>query len=84
MNVKTDAVNVAVKPATLLKEDFIHDLTDLCNNCSLPLFVIEYILNDFIRDVRVASKRQLELDKENYKKELNELQTCYSLKNTSE
>lgn len=75
MGKKMGVNNVVAKPASLLKEDFIQDLTNLCNNCGLPLFVIEYMLNDFIKDVHVASKRQLELDRENYNKELNELQT---------
>lgn len=70
MNVKTDINNVAAKPATLLKEEFINELTNLCYKYNFPLFVTEYILKDFIQDVHIASQRQLELDKANYEKQL--------------
>lgn len=64
-----------VKPATLLKEDFVQGLVDLCNNSGLPLFIVESILKDFIQDVHVASQKQLEADRVNYNKEMKKLQT---------
>lgn len=63
-----------VKPATLLKEDFVQGLVDLCNNSGLPLFIVESILKDFIQDVHVASQKQLETDRVNYANELQKLQ----------
>lgn len=62
------------KPASLLKEDFVSALIDLCNNCGLPLFVIESILKDLIREVSEASKKQLEIDRENYNNALKKMQ----------
>ena len=66
--------NKLTKPMSLLKEDFVSSLIDLCNNCGLPLFVVESILRDLLQEVREASKRQLEIDRTNYNNELKRMQ----------
>lgn len=66
--------NKLTKPASLLKEDLISGLIDLCNNCGLPLFVVESILKDLLHDVHEASKKQLEIDRTNYNNELKKMQ----------
>lgn len=63
-----------VKPATLLQEDLIRKLTDVCNSSGLPFFVVESVLKDLIQDVHAASKRQLEMDRANYNNELKKMQ----------
>ena len=66
--------NKIIKPATLLREDLIQNLTDVCNNSGLPFFVVESILKDFIQDVHAASQKQLEMDRLNYNNELKKIQ----------
>lgn len=66
--------NKITKPASLLREDFILNLVSLCNNCGLPLFVVESILKDLLKDVHEASQKQLEIDRENYNNALKQIQ----------
>lgn len=58
--------NNIVKPATLLKEDFLRSLIDLCNNSGLPLFVVEYILKDVYLEVKTLAQKQYEADLAKY------------------
>lgn len=64
--------NNIVKPITLVKEEFLSNLVDLCNNSGLPFFIIESILKDFVQEVHVASQKQLETDRVQYEKALKE------------
>ena len=66
--------NKIVKPASLLKEDLVNGLVNLCNNCGLPLFVVESILKDLIQEVHTAAQQQLEKDRANYNEELRKMQ----------
>lgn len=61
------------KPITLVKEEFVNNLVDLCNNSGLPFFIIESTLKDFVQEVHIASQKQLEADKVQYEAALNEL-----------
>lgn len=63
-----------MKPMTLLREEFIENLTELCNNTGLPFFSIESILKEFIQEVHVVSQKQYESDKIRYEQELIKLQ----------
>lgn len=58
------------KPITLMREDFINDIVEMCNNSGLPFFMIEDIMKHLIHEIHVAAQQQLEADKERYKKEL--------------
>lgn len=62
------------KPLTLLREEFVMNMAELCNNSGLPFFVVESVLKDFIQEVNIASKRQFEADKIKYSQELASLQ----------
>lgn len=64
-----------VKPATLLKEDFLNNLVNLCNSSGLPFFVVEYILKDFLLEIHNVSQRQLESDKVKYDDEIKKGQS---------
>ncbi len=57
------------KPITIIREDFIKDLIDLCNNSGLPLFAIEDVLRSVTADVHNASVHQLEEDKKRYEEQ---------------
>ena len=58
------------KPITLVREDFINNIIDTCNNSGLPFFMMEDIMKDLIQDIHVAAKRQLEEDRKKYQAEI--------------
>ncbi len=60
-------MNEIQKPITLIRAEFIEELTTLINASSLPPFILEPILKDIYRDVAAASLRQLEQDRAAYK-----------------
>ena len=62
--------NTIVKPATLLKEDFVQNLIELCNNFGLPFFIVESIMRDILQEIHMASQRQLDADRVKYEQEL--------------
>lgn len=63
--------NEIIKPITLLKEDFIENLIELCNNSCLPLFVIEYILRDVHYEIKNLAKNQYKSDLAEYTRLIN-------------
>lgn len=54
------------KPITLVIEETKTKLAEIINTSGLPPFVIEPMLNTFLQEVHVASKRQYEIDKLQY------------------
>lgn len=54
------------KPITLVREDFISNLSNAINESQLPAFIVESILKDFLNEVHIASQRQLEADRAKY------------------
>lgn len=63
-----------VKPITLIRQEFVDTLIEEINNCQLPMFVIEPILQDLLDQVRVAAQKQYETDKAQYEAQLNEVE----------
>ena len=57
------------KPITLMREDFINNIVDTCNNSGLPFFMIEDIMKDLIQKIHLAAQQQLEEDRKRYNKE---------------
>lgn len=51
------------KPITLLREDFIENIQNLCNSSGLPYFVISDILKWLIPQVDEVARREIEKDK---------------------
>jgi hypothetical protein len=60
-----------VKPVTLIRQEFVDTLVEEINNCQLPMFVIEPILQDLLDQVKVAVQKQYEADKSQYEAQLN-------------
>lgn len=58
------------KPITVVRADFISELTTLINNAGLPPFVVEPILKDMLYEVKTLAQKQLEQDIEIYRKAL--------------
>lgn len=54
------------KPITLVREDFINNIIELCNNSGLPFFAIEDVLKNLLQEIHSASLQQLEEDKKRY------------------
>ena len=63
-----------VKPITLIRQEFVDTLVEEINNCQLPMFVIEPILQDLLDQVKVAVQKQYEADKIQYEAQLNEVE----------
>lgn len=55
------------KPITILRDEFIQKMVDLCNNADLPFFVVEDVLKNLLQEIHSASLQQLESDKKRYK-----------------
>ncbi len=71
------------KPFSMICEEFKQNLASLINNCSLPLPVIEAVLQNYLMEVNAAAKNQYHLDKIKYEKFLSE-QKDKELKNEEE
>lgn len=54
------------KPITLVREDFINSIVDLCNDSGLPFFMIEDIMKDLVQKIHLAAQQQLEEDRKKY------------------
>lgn len=63
-----------VKPITLIRQEFVETLVEEINNCQLPMFVIEPILQDLLDQVKTAAQKQYEADKVKYEAELNKVE----------
>lgn len=68
-------VNTPMKPLTLIKEDFMQNFAELCNNSGLPFFVIESTLKDLLQEIHMASQQQLEADRKRYNEEVSKAGT---------
>ena len=58
------------KPSTLVYEEFKQNLANLNNNCGLPAFIIESVLQNYLSEMRIIAERQYKTDKAEYEKSL--------------
>lgn len=58
------------KPMSVMRQEFMEQLVGTVNNCKLPLFIIEYVLEDVLDTVRAAAKQQCEMEKIQYEQQL--------------
>lgn len=70
MERNTQEFNMANKPIMLLKDNFTNRMADLINNSGLPLYVIEPILKDFLREVNAELIKQYEYERMQYEQAL--------------
>ena len=59
------------KPMSVARQELIEQLVGDINNCSLPLFVIEYVLQDVLNTVKSAAQEQCKLEIAQYEQQLN-------------
>lgn len=64
-----------IKPMSVIRQEFTEQLVSDINNCKLPLFVIEYILQDVLNTVKVTAKQQCEMEKIQYEQLLKQNET---------
>lgn len=55
-----------IKPASLRRKDLIDNITKLINESGLPPYVIEPILDDLRRQAHELTRRQLQVDLEQW------------------
>lgn len=60
-----------IKPMSVARQELIEQLVGDINNCTLPLFVIEYVLQDVLDTVKSAAQEQCKLEKSQYEQQLN-------------
>ena len=58
------------KPMSVARHELIENLVNDINNCQLPLFVIEYVLQDILKTVKSAAQEQAEIEIKTYKQQL--------------
>lgn len=54
------------KPITVIRAEFISNLTNLINESMLPFFIVEPILKDVYLEVKEGAQKQYELDVRKY------------------
>lgn len=64
-----------IKPMLVIRQEFIEQIVNEINNCKLPLFVIEYILQDILNTVKTAVQQQFESEKAQYEQSCRQLET---------
>ena len=58
------------KPITLVRQDFINELTNTINSSGLQPFIIKPILQELLEQVVIAEKQQYERDKLMYEQSI--------------
>jgi len=62
---------ILTKPMSVIRQEFIEQLVNDVNNCQLPLFVIEPILQNVLDAVKSAAQKQYEVEKAQYEQQLS-------------
>lgn len=68
------------KPISVVRQEFVEQLLYDINNCQLPLFVVEPILQDMLNSVKLAAQKQYETEKSQYEQQLQAILNKESLK----
>lgn len=58
------------KPMSVIRQEFVEQLVESINNCGLPPFVVEPILQDVLKAVKAAAQEQYKTEKAQYEKQL--------------
>ena len=59
-----------IKPLSVVRYEFIEDLTALINGSNLPAYIVEPILKDMYLEAKTMAKIQYEKEKEIYEESL--------------
>ena len=60
------------KPFSVMCEEFKMELASLINNSTLPVHMLESILQNYLNDITSIAKNQYQVDKAQYEKFLKE------------
>ena len=55
---------------SVARQEFIEKLVSDINNCQLPMFVVEPILQDMLNAVKASAQKQYEIEKAQYESQL--------------
>lgn len=66
--------NEITKTSAMIKEELKSNIIKSINECTLPAFVIEYILKDILNELHIISDNQLRNDLNEYNQKLKELE----------
>lgn len=58
------------KPLSVMKDEFENEIVNLVNQSGLPLFIVEYVLSNILANVKVAAKKQFDIDLKTYKESI--------------
>ena len=58
-----------VKPITLVREEFIDQITDIINNAQLPAFVMLDVIRNVERRLSQIAEEQYRIDKARYEQQ---------------
>lgn len=64
------------KPITIVRDEFIKNMVNLCNDSGLPFFIIEDVLKSLMQEIHSASLQQLEEDKQHYEASLKQVESA--------
>ena len=64
------------KPITIVRDEFIKNMVNLCNDSGLPFFIIEDVLKSLMQEIHSASLQQLEEDKQRYEASLKQVESA--------
>ena len=62
-----------IKPMSVARQEFIEQLVYDVNNCDLPMFVIESIIQDLLNMVKATAQQQYETERAQYEKQIMSL-----------
>lgn len=63
-----------IKPMSVMRQELTGQIIAAINNCRLPLFVVEYILQDVLNTVKSAAQQQCEMETMQYEEMLKKSQ----------
>lgn len=61
------------KSIIIIFEEFKENFANLINDSGLPACMIESVLENYLQEVKIMSRRQYELDKKQYEESLHKL-----------
>ena len=62
-----------MKPMSVSRQELVRKIVDGINDCNLPMFVIELILQDILNTVKSTAQQQYEIEKTQYEQQKQQM-----------